>query len=106
MKNEHPSTETKKALVKVFGKENVRVQRGRGTAYGWVEASINIKKLDTCSCPETIIFLTDRCQDCKDLYNEAKNKAYGAVRNIEFYTYYGDMDNEPRNEFLLNINLI
>jgi hypothetical protein len=98
----------KKALAEKYGYKNVSVENGRGTAWGWVEAKVSVKKPLECSCTEGLY-----CQACKEKINktsqEATSISYESVKNagLEFYTYTSDDGyNTERSEFLLQVSLI
>jgi hypothetical protein len=108
----------KKALAEKYGYKNVSVENGRGTAWGWVEAKVSVKKPLECSCTDgdaTGSFFGKGldCQACKEKINktsqEATSISYESVKNagLEFYTYTSDDGyNTERSEFLLQVSLI
>lgn len=98
----------KSALSKKYGYKNVSVKNGRGTAWGWVEAYVNISKPEGCTCKENDPY----CQVCRNLINQAHDEgrmlSYEAIKEagLKFYTYFSDDGyGTERDEFLLTINL-
>lgn len=88
--------QVKKILAGLFGRENVSVLNGRGTAWGWCEISINAgKRLDNT---ETY------SQREKDLMNDIHDKADKAIKDIEFYSYTSDMGSDHK-EVLIQVSL-
>lgn len=99
----------KSALSKEYGYKNVSVKNGRGTAWGWVEASISLPKPIDCGCSINEHY----CQSCKDKVNKITKEGTEIARealkkdNLSFHTYCSDDGfGTDREEFLLQINLI
>ncbi len=99
----------KQALAATYGYQNVKVRRGRGTAAGWVEASVTIRgKAPTCAaCPASVY---GRCSQCAEkvraIRAQAENIAYEAVQKagLRFGIYYPDDGyGTARSEFLLDV---
>jgi len=97
----------KAALAERFGRANVSVHQGSGTAYGWIDASVTIgSKPKDCFCEPRQPY----CSRCREALNEAGKEGRDRVMlamqkaNAEFSHYYGDMDNEERNCFNLSVN--
>jgi len=84
----------KKALAKKYGYKNVSVKNGKGTAWGWVEASIKI----------------DEPKDRDEAYRirkEAEEIARETLKKegLKFYTYCSDDGyGSDRECFLLDLN--
>jgi len=91
----------KKALSKVFGRENVRVRGDRGTAYGWVDITITQPKNHKCDG-------NWRCQECIKQIEEIKRRVWDILKETGLinylYTYYNDM-NERRYECIVEVKL-
>ncbi len=99
----------KKALAEIYGFKNVTANRGRGTAWGWVEARIKVAKPSSCICSPT----TRYCEACRLTLRTAEanaNKAVYAAMNMagaKFYTYCSDDGmGVERDEFLLQADFI
>ena len=75
--------QVKQVLTPIFGRENVSVRNGKGTARGWCHIDIEIGKR---LVPDG--FYTDAE---RKLINEATDKAYDAIKHLEFYGYTDDM---------------
>jgi hypothetical protein len=99
----------KQALAAKYGFQNVKVHRGRGTAAGWVEASVTIKgKEPTCVACTAAVF--GKCYECAEkvraIRGEAEKIAYDAVHKagLRFGIYYPDDGyGTARSEFLLDV---
>ena len=103
----------KKALAAKYGYKNVNVKNGRGTAWGWVEAKIKVKKPEQCHCGENnLIGYCDYCKSDNERHKiraEAEIIATQAIQkeNLSFYTYCSDDGyNTERNNFLLRVEYI
>lgn len=96
--NDEPKQITKlvkKTLAAKYGHINVSVKRGRGTAWGWVEATV---ELDAPETPSQAI-RTAETQEAMRLVYEAMAKA-----GLKFYTYTSDDGYDTqRDEFLLQL---
>jgi hypothetical protein len=101
----------KKALAEKYGFKNVRVVNGRGTAYGWANASVTLnEERPRCEmCPTET--WRDLCYQCREKINKAHEEAemiaYKAVKaaNMSFGHYYSDDGyGIARSEFILDIN--
>lgn len=94
-------------LNRRWGSKNVSVRCERGTASGWINASITIPRPTDCYC--------EAGQPYKQCCTEARSLAAEEARtrvvvdmqrnDAKFSTFYGDMDNEPRDCFNLHIYL-
>lgn len=82
----------KKALANKYGFKNVSVKNGQGTAWGWVDARINIPEIQDNSQRRMII-------------DQAYSIAFKAVSDagLKFYTYSDDMGGE-NNCLIIQIN--
>ncbi len=91
----------KRALARVFGRENVRVRGSRGTAYGWVKITVRRPKPHEGECDWT-------CERCERVRRETENRVWDILsrtRLINYlYTYYTDMG-EPRKECTVVVDL-
>lgn len=97
----------KLALVERWGRENVSVKQGRGTASSWVEASIEIPKPHDCHC-QLMQPYCDRCREAlSGASDEGKKRVYACMQSMraEFSSYYGDMDTEPSDCFILQASI-
>ncbi|VDM14931.1 unnamed protein product [Wuchereria bancrofti] len=112
------------AFVKEFGKANVSVQKGRGTASSWVEAHIYAERPKDCVCEFTDTYWNGQkapkpyrknagyCPACKAEYErvnklakELENKAMQTA-GYEHSTYYADDGyNTEHSEFLLQVDI-
>lgn len=82
----------KKALAAKYGYKNVNVKNGRGTAWGWVEAKIKVKKPEQCHCGENnLIGYCDYCKRDKENY-EKKMLAEGWIKLTEEVIRQADKD--------------
>jgi len=98
----------KKALVKTYGRKNVSVIKGRGTASSWVEARVKVSN-PLCGCNENVI---GRCETCKNVFIEHRHEiekiANEALRanGAEHSTFYADDGyNTEMNEFLAEVKI-
>ena len=99
----------KKALAETYGFHNVKVRRGRGTAAGWVEASVTIHgKEPTCAACTVSVY--GKCYQCTEkvraIRAQAEKIAYDAVQKagLRFGIYYPDDGyGTALSEFLLDI---
>ena len=92
----------KKALAQKYGYKNVSVKNGRGTAWGWVEASINTGKL-----PTDRQFTQEERKLEREIEIEARAIAREALKSagLSFYTYSSDDGyGTESEEFLIQIN--
>ena len=88
--------QVKKVLSGIFGKENVSVRGGRGTAHGWVDVEINGgKRLSN----EEFYNQAER-----DLMNSINHKAKEAIKHIELGSYTDDMNFE-HDECIIQVRL-
>jgi len=85
----------KKVLAEVFGYKNVRVRGGRGTAYGWVDITIRVRR--------------DPSKHPLEQEDEVKALVWNILRATglydELYTYYDDMG-EARKECIVSVELL
>jgi len=88
--------QVKEILSKHYGKGNVSVKGGRGTAYGWCEVYITIQRPKACICEPEGFY----CQVCKDAVNGISSEAESLLSGVEFY-HYGD--NSP--ELLIQVSI-
>lgn len=96
----------REALNERWGRQNVSVRKGTGTATSWVEASVSIPMPKECGCEAHYPY----CTICRDILNEANDEAqkrvYSAMEKAgaEFSTYYSDDGyNTERSCFLLSV---
>jgi len=92
----------KKALSRVFGRENVRVRGDRGTAYGWVNITVIQPKPHNGDCDW-------RCEECRRKRESVKQRVWEVLRETglinHLHTYYDDMGYR-RYECIIQVNLI
>lgn len=97
----------KKALAERFGRENVSVVKGRGTASGWVEAEILTDAAHDCFCQPREPYC-DRCREkLREIGEEGRKIVYLAMEKAEakFSTYYSDDGfGNDRDCFLLQVH--
>jgi len=94
----------KDRLSSIFGRENVSVTQGKGTASGWCHIDINAKSPE---CNQGHEFA---CYDCSEWscgtrqnqIQKLKRKVEEAIKDLHFYTYYDDMNYQHR-ELIINI---
>lgn len=86
------SKATKKALVPIFGKDHVRVNHGRGTAYAWIDRHVRIPKPADCSCELARLHRGAYvyCEACHETIDVARNVIREACRGIEYGIWYRD----------------
>ena len=77
--------QVKAILSKQYGRANVSVKGGRGTAYGWCEVYITIPRPKACTCEPEGFY----CRVCKDAMNGISSEAERMLSDVEFY-HYGD----------------
>lgn len=110
---EHSTNEiaaiVRKALTNRYGRKSVSVTKGRGTAGGWIHATIETKKPHDCFCKKGETY----CQRCveriKETSKEARKIAYDAIekKGAKFMTYCADDGfNTDRDCFMLQTRLI
>jgi hypothetical protein len=91
----------KRALAREFGWENVSVTGDRGTAYGWVNIRIRVKKPHGGECDW-------RCRECRVLMDRIRERVWEILGETgldgELYTYYDDMGNR-RYECSIDVRL-
>ena len=97
----------KEVLSPAFGRSNVSVKSGRGTARGWVCASITVLKSKLCVCKENELYCGYCRQSIQETEARAENLVYSHQPKIEFNNFYSDNYPEPRklNCFLLTVNI-
>jgi hypothetical protein len=98
--------EAKKRLVKEFGKGNVTVSGGRGTAYGWFHANISIPMPTDCygvQFHETNSHWRS-CDPCRSAYETANETATKALDGLKFGSFYAD-DGYGTRYSNININI-
>lgn len=95
-------------LRKRWGTKFVQVRTGTGTASSWVHADVQVKAPANCYCTPQGTY----CGNCKERLQESAAEARRLVldtmkeADAQFSTYYGDMGNEPNDEFLLQVTII
>lgn len=91
----------KKALAAEFGYKNVSVKGDRGTAYGWVDIKIKVKKTHR-ECDWL-------CPLCRDERWRVRDKVWKILKETgldkELSTYYDDMNCE-RKECIIRVELV
>jgi hypothetical protein len=92
--------QVKAILSKQYGRGNVSVKGGRGTAHGWCEVYITIPRPEGCTCvPEGFY-----CQACKDAMNGKGKEAESLLSGVEFYKYPDDMGGDNK-ELLIQVSI-
>lgn len=81
--------EVKRFLIQK-GYKNVRVGHGCGTAWGWLEVSVDIPKPKDCYCTLNQYGQTERCHLCKNAWSEAYSRVCKEV--MDFTGRSGDYD--------------
>ena len=96
----------KKALSDKYGYKNVRVINGRGTAWGWVEASITMPKPKEMTDEQTKSIYRNPID--KEITKNAELIAYEAVKKsgLKFYTYADDGGYGDHDCFMLSVHYI
>lgn len=99
----------KNALGSRYGRSNVRVASGTGTARAWVEVMVRIARPHDCYCEKG----NELCRMCldarKNASNEARKIAYAAqAKSGEQFASYctDDPSAESRDCFMLQVQLI
>ena len=94
----------KLVLSKEFGYKNVRVRGGRGTAYGWVDIYITVKKPHKGECKGFM----GLCEECMAKIEEVKKRAWeilekeGLTKHL--FKYYDDFGN-LKYECIIHVKL-
>lgn len=104
----------KKALIPAFGRENVSVTKGRGTASHWLHTDVNITVPEKCYCEHPGSSWGNKmCAECREVYNAAEKKmnqlANDAAKALGgFSSYYSDdyADSRPYDCHLAQIHFI
>lgn len=104
----------KKAIAPVFGRSNVSVTKGSGTAAHWIHTDVLIPVPTGCSCENPGISWGDKmCATCRTAYNAAEAKmnelANQAVKELGgFSSYYSDdyADSSPYDCHLAQVKFI
>lgn len=98
----------KLALVERWGRENVSVRKGRGTASHWVEASIEIPHAHDCHC-QPMQFYCDRCRFAQiEAAAEARKRVEIAMEHHETkFSQYSSDDGfgDDRDCFILQVSI-
>ena len=79
----------------------MRVRKGSGRAWGWVNISIDEPRPLNCSCKPA----DEYCAACKQRIGEIDEIASTAVRGIKFYTYDSDMG-QGINEYTIAVHFV
>ncbi len=86
--------EIKRILSKAFGRENVSVTNGKGTAWGWCHIDIDLpSKFGTTYIPEGDKYSKYTREAC-DLMNDVYSFVSFVIHDFEFYNYIDDMNYE------------
>jgi hypothetical protein len=102
----------KKALSKVFGRENVSVRGDRGTAYGWVDITIKVK--DPCNgfdihTSNDMSRINECIRERDKIRDEIRKKVWRILEETGLdkglYTYYDDM-NQRRYRCGINVEFL
>ncbi len=101
------SKETKQALVPIFGREHVRVQHGKGTAFGWIHRYVQLPRPADCYCsrmPANDYGRRECCDPCRETREQAKRIIDKACEHIGYGSYCADDGyNTRREETLTNV---
>ena len=96
----------KKALVAKFGRENVTVRNGSGTAWGWVEIGLQVSEPLNCVCKPGDCY----CPACREAIGSITKEAYKLIHEalnsagLKPYTYCADDGyNTDSEEILLDV---
>ena len=96
----------KKVLSQEFGYNNVRVKGDRGTAYGWVNVHITVKKPHKGECEDK--GWLNMCDECRELYYSTKRRVWEILEKAdlvkELGIYYDDFGNK-HHEIIIDIDL-
>ena len=94
-------------LRKRWGVKNVQVRTGSGTARSWVHADIQVARPANCYCAPHGTYCRNCAERMQETSAEARKLVHEAMKEseAEFSTYYGDMGNEPNEEFLLQVSI-
>lgn len=99
----------RKSLTNRYGRKNISVTKGTGTASGWIHATVETKKPHDCFCKANEVY----CQRCREQIigttEEAKKIVYDAMweSGATFDVYYGDEPEAQANDcFMLQTRLI
>lgn len=75
MNRNEETTAVKRAIKAAgIGVENVRVSHGKGTAWGWLTVSGDIRHAPGCTCVIRPDAPTERCLMCRDLWRDADRR--------------------------------
>ncbi len=89
MERKEETRKVKKHLIGL-GYKNIRVGHGTGTAWSWLEVSVDIPKPDKCCCTIEEYGVIKRCQYCG---TEWQNHNHIITKSlIEFTGRHGDYD--------------
>jgi hypothetical protein len=82
MERKSETAAVKKALIGAgFDQNNVRVHHGKGTAWGWINVSLDIKRSPSCYCGEPDDYgRRETCADCREYWRDIHNRIISVVR--------------------------
>ena len=82
----------KRALIAAgFDQNNIRVKHGNGTAWGWLNIFMDIKRSNECSCGTPDQYgRRETCDNCKNKWREIDRRIIAIV--METTGRHGDYD--------------
>jgi hypothetical protein len=93
MENKSPaqyrSSETKKAVLPIFGKDHVRCRSGKGTAASWLHLHIDLPRPADCYCHE---LGSGYCVPCKETKETANRVICKLTEHISYGVWYPSDD--------------
>ena len=107
MKLVERNKQIKWALSQAFGRKNVHVRGGRGTAYGWVHIDVDIPAPHEGECPQpdwvwaTTPYVFEECDECRAARDAAEMRVWDVLRETglinelgKYYDDFGDANYE------------
>ena len=76
MDRKHETSMVRRALVSAgFDANNLRVKHGKGTGWGWITVSADIRRAPSCYCSEPDAFgRRETCEPCKKTWRDIYNR--------------------------------
>ena len=107
MNRRKQNTMIKKALKEAFPDAlKIRVETGKGTAWGWWHVGVDVEHPKNCTCKHNDNFPEPKCNTCSEAYRSNRNKAIFAVKNSGAETYKYSDDGYEYDEIIANINFV
>lgn len=109
METKEISKTVRKVLANRYGNKNVSVTKGKGTASGWIEATIEVKQASDCFCESGQPYCANCRGQLKETSEEARKIVYAEMERVDarFMTYCSDDGfNTDRDCFLLQTRII